>query len=142
MEELYHVLGAASKLQDSEDVDPAAEFRRYRCCEISRMQQWVYSSSLLNRTWSPEDLWMPSSFAVAECAGCGLTYTLQIGPSRCLKHYHMGGLPLKDRPWDTEEECETWAKRNIESHRDLLNENVIKFSDTIMTRSKSKRGGS
>lgn len=139
MEELYQVLGAARQLQDSEDVDPAAEFRKYRCCEISRMQQWVFRNNDVDLPYvnpsscgSSVGISAPMSFTVAECAGCGLTYTVSVGSSRLLKHYHMGRLPLKDRPWDTEEECEIWAKHQIESHRDLLNENVIKLSNTLM----------
>ena len=96
------------------------------------MQQWVFRNNDVDFPYvnpsscgSSTVFSAPVSFTVAECAGCGLTYTVSVGSNRLLKHYHMGGLPLKDRPWETEEECEIWAKSTIESHRNMLNENIV-----------------
>ena len=91
--------------------DPMAEFRRYKCC---------------NRAYIVTSIWF--SKVIAECGHCGLGYSCYHTPSiglPWLTNYSIGTLPLRRRPWISDQDCEESFQKKIMNAQMVLQEKII-----------------
>ena len=125
MNRVYKMKHMCDQLEFYEDLDPAREFRKYKCCQRSQVTKWTWRNNSYSTGLSHS---INANFCVvAECVHCGLPYSIgnAKGSTSGITHYHPGRLPFEKRPWKSDEECEEWKKEKILQSKALLIEELV-----------------